>query len=120
METNTKSTPVSKPLFHEDVSGKPRKATWNYQTAVGMLTYLQGNTRPEISMAVHQTARFCNNPKLSHESSIMQLGRYLYHTKTKDIVYNPDITKGLECYVDAGFAGAWIRADANDAENVLS
>ena len=74
METNTKSTPVGKPLLHKDVSGKPRKATWNYRTAVGMLTYLQGNTRPEISMAVHQTARFCNNPKLSHESAIKRLG----------------------------------------------
>ena len=120
METNTKSTPAGKPLLHKDVSGKPRKATWNYRTAVGMLTYLQGNTRPEISMAVHQTARFCNNPKLSHESAIKRLGRYLYHTKTEGIVYNPDITKGLECYVDADFAGGWMQADANDAENVLS
>jgi len=79
-----------------------------------------GNTHPEISMAVHQTARFCNNPKLSHESAIKRLGEYLYHTKTEGIVYNPDITKGLECYVDADFAGGWMQADANDAENVLS
>ena len=120
METNAKSTPIGKPLLHNDVSGKPRKATCSYRTAVSMLTYLQGNTRPEISMAVHQTARFCNNPKLSHESAIKRLGRYLYHTKTEGIVYNPDTTKGLECYVDADFAGGWMQADANDAENVLS
>ena len=71
-------------------------------------------------MAVHQTAQFCNNPKLSHESAIKRLGRNLYHTKTKGIVYNPEITKSLECYVDADFAGGWMQADVNDAENVLS
>ena len=54
--TNSKSTPVGKPLMHKDLSGKPRKEKWNYRTAVGMLTYLQGNNRPEMSMAVHQTA----------------------------------------------------------------
>ena len=120
MDTNTKSTPVGKPLLHKDLEGKPRKATWNYRTAVGMLTYLQGNTRPEMSMSVHQTARFCNNPKLSHEKAIKRLGRYLYHTRKEGIIYNPDISKGLECYVDADFAGGWTNADAEDAENVLS
>ena len=28
--------------------------------------------------------------------------------------------KGLECYVDADFAGGWTQADASNAENVLS
>ena len=65
--TNPKATPVGKPVLNKDLAGKPRKEDWNYRTAVGMLTYLQGNSRPEISMSVHQTARFCNNPKLSHE-----------------------------------------------------
>ena len=40
VETNAKSTPVGKPLLHKDLSGKPRKNTWNYCTAVGMMTYL--------------------------------------------------------------------------------
>ena len=75
---------------------------WNYRTAVGMLTYLQSNTRPEISMAVHQTSRFCNDPMLSHEQAIKRLGRYLYHTKKEGIVYNPT-KKGLEYYFDADF-----------------
>ncbi|KAL7525002.1 hypothetical protein ACHAXR_000813 [Thalassiosira sp. AJA248-18] len=28
-------------------------------------------------MPVHQTARFCNNPMLSHEQAITRIGRYL-------------------------------------------
>jgi hypothetical protein len=117
---NTKNTPVGKPVLNKDLSGKPRKLKWKYRTAVGMLSYLQGNSRPEISMATHQTARFCNDPKLSHEQAIMRIGRYLLGTKDRGIIYEPDPSKGLECYVDADFAGGWSQAEADDAENVLS
>ena len=71
-------------------------------------------------MAVHQTARFSNNPKLCHEKAIQRLGRYLLHTKHKGIIYSPDTSKGLECYVDADFAGGWSQSDAEDAETVMS
>ena len=71
-------------------------------------------------MAVHQTARFCNNPMLSHKKEIKCLGRYLSHTRKEGIVYNPDISKGLECYVDADFVGGWQESNADDAYNVMS
>ena len=67
---NEKFTPAASQILNKDVSGKPRKRTWNYRTAVGMLSYLQNQTRPDILMPVHQTARFCNDPKLSHEQAI--------------------------------------------------
>ncbi len=54
-----------------------------------MLTYLQGNTRPEISMVTHQLAQFCQDPRLSHEQVTTRLGRYLAHTKDRGIVYEP-------------------------------
>ena len=91
MDTNAKSTPVGKPLLHKDLSGKPRKATWNYLTALGMFTHFQGNSIPEMSMAVHQTARFSNSPMLSHKKAVKRLGRYLYHTKKEGIIYNPTL-----------------------------
>jgi hypothetical protein len=65
--------PVAKGLLHRDLDGKPRKYTWKYRTSVGMLSYLQNTSRPEISMAVHQTARFSNNPMLSHEKSLLRM-----------------------------------------------
>ena len=85
-----------------------------------MLSYLQGHNRPDISMAFHQTSRFCNDTKLSHEKAIMRLGRYLLGTQTKGIVYNPKKSKGYECYVDVDFSGGWIQADSENAENVMS
>ncbi|KAL7532682.1 hypothetical protein ACHAWF_004210 [Thalassiosira exigua] len=115
-----KATPVGKTSLYKDLDGKPHKRNWSYRTAVGIITYLQGNLRPEISMVIHQTARFCNNPKLHHEQAINRLGRYLLHTTDRGIIYNPGKSVGLECYIDADFAGGWLQADADDAENVMS
>ena len=115
-----KPTPVIKPLLHKDLKGLPRKYDWNYRSLVGMLGYLQASTRPDISMATHQCARFNNNPMLSHERSIRRIGKYLLGTQDKGIIFSPDISKGIECYVDADFSGNWNAIDSEDSENVLS
>ena len=39
---------------------------------------------------------------------------------TRVVVYNPNIEKGTECYVDSDFDGGWAQADADNAENVMS
>jgi hypothetical protein len=119
-DANSTSTPIAKGLLHRNLDGKAQKYTWKYRTAVGMLSYLQNTSRPEISMAVHQTARFSNIPMLSHEKSIMCIGRYILDTCKRGIIYKPDKSKGLECYVDADFAGGWSQADADNADNILS
>jgi hypothetical protein len=77
-------------------------------------------TCPEISMATHQTARFTNQPMLSHEKAIMRISKYLLDMQKRGILHKPDRSKGLECYVDADFAGGWLHADAENANNVLS
>ncbi len=73
-------TPVGKLLLHKDLEGKECKYNWNYCNAVGMAGYLQGNMRPEISMASHHLACFINKPMRPHERAIMQIVRYLYST----------------------------------------
>ena len=117
---NTKPTPAVKPLLHKDEKGDKRKNVWSYRKAIGMLTYLQGTTRPDISMAVHQCARFSQNPKLSHERAVKRVGRYLLGTKNRGIIFNPNKNVGLECFVDADFAGAWTKQDVGNANNILS
>jgi hypothetical protein len=116
---NSSSTLVAKGLIHQDLSGKSRKYVRKYRTAVGMLSYLQNTSCPEISMATHQSARFSNQPMLSHEKLIMRIGRYSLDTCKRGIIYKPDIKKGRECYVDADFAGGWSQADNKNAENIL-
>ena len=122
LDLNSKETPtpVGKPLLHKDENGKARKHSWNFRTAVGMTGYLQGSTRPEISMASHQCARFVTHPKRSHERAMIRLVRYLKSTSSRGIIYDPQPEKGLECFVDADFAGGWTQADADNAEQVMS
>jgi hypothetical protein len=118
--THDKLTPVGKPLLNKDLNGVDRKYTWQYRSAIGMLTYLTGSVRPEIQMAVHQCARFNNNPKRSHEQAVMRIGRYLLGSKDRGIVFSPDSSKGLEVFVDADFAGMWDPDNASDADTVYS
>ena len=71
-----------------------------------MLNYLQNSTRPDLSMAVHQSARFSINPKLSHECAVKRIGKYLLSNKNKGLIITPDRSRGIEVYVDADFAGS--------------
>ena len=85
-----------------------------------MLGYLQGTTRPDIAMENHQCARFNNDPHLSHEQAVKRIGRYLLDTRDKGMIYRPDITRGLECYVDADFVGGWKDGNPDSPESVFS
>ena len=55
---NNRLTPAAVQILNKDIEGKPRKKSWNFRNDVSMLSYLQGNIRPDISLAVHYTARF--------------------------------------------------------------
>ena len=106
-KVNHRNTPASKPLLHKDKDAANRVRNWNYRTAIGMLNYLQGSTRPDISMAVHQCARFCIEPKITHERAVMRIGKYLLNNRDRGIKFYPDKTRGIECFVDVDFAGSW-------------
>ena len=67
VETQKRPTPVTTPLLHKDLQGHERIKSWNCRSIIGMLTYLQDISRPDISMAVHQYAMFSADPKLIHE-----------------------------------------------------
>ena len=85
-----------------------------------MLGYLQGTSRPDIAMVTHQCARFCSSPKLSHESAAKRTVRYLLQSRDKGIIFRPDLSKGLECFVDVDFAGGWKDGDHESPKSVLS
>lgn len=88
---------------------------------MGALSYLQAMIRPDITFAVQQCARFCNDPKLEHEEAVKRIGRYLLRTKNHGLTLRPDKSKGcLECYVDADWAGAWQDRSSNDPTSAHS
>lgn len=119
-KVNSRSTPAIKPVLFKDDDGPPRKTSWNYRQLIGMLTYLQATTRPDIAMAVHQAARFSINPRLSHQRAVIRIGKYLKGSEDKGLIFKPDPSKGLECFVDADFAGGWNKSDSSDASSVMS
>lgn len=117
--SNPKDIPVVKPLLQRDDKSKPLKKKIYYIFLNGMLSYLIG-TRPEICMAVNQTSKFCSNLKTYYYNALKRIIKYLIGTKEKGIILKPDILKGLECYVDADFAGDFDKNCEDDPSNVLS
>lgn len=88
---------------------------FDYRSVVGKLNYLEKSTRPDISCAVHQCARFVSDPKMEHGKAIKHIGRYLASSATSSgLIFKPDITKSLECFVDSDFSGNWHKDDAAD------
>ena len=106
--TVTKSTPIasSKQLLRH-VDSPPFDAHFDYRRIIGKLNYLEKCSRPDISCAVHQAARFVADPRFEHGKAIKWLGRYLKGNKDKGIYYQPDLSQGFQVYVDASFAGNW-------------
>jgi hypothetical protein len=101
-------------ILQSDSKGPERKQTWNYRAIIGLLNYLQGMTRPDISYAVHQCARFCANPKSSHEIAVKRICRYLMGTKSQGLVFQPSADPSFQCFVDADWAGNWDKRFATD------
>jgi hypothetical protein len=65
-----------------DENGQERKTDFHYRSIIlGQLNYLAAITRPEIQLAVHQCAPFCESPKMCHEKAAKRIVRYLKKTR---------------------------------------
>lgn len=101
-------------ISNSDSTAQPRIQTWNYRLTVGCVSYLQAMVRPDITFYVQQGARFCNNSTKEHEEAVKHICCYILKTKSRGLVLKPDICKGLECYVDAEWAGSWFKLSSHD------
>ena len=112
--SNPKSTPsVTSTLLHNDTDGPDMQQEFHYRSVIGKLNFLEKSTRPDISVSVHQCARFSESPKKSHAKARKQIGRYLLATRDKSIIIHPNKTRQFDCWVDADFAGTWSQEDAH-------
>ncbi len=111
----------SSTILRRDLDGAPMKEKWDYRRILGKLIFLEKSTRGESAYAVHQCARFSNNPKQSHANAVKYLCRYLLATKDKGMILKPDLSKSFEVHVDCDFAGNWVKEDAmNDPSTAKS
>ena len=56
----------------------------------------------------------------SLEQDIIRVAWYFRSTRESGVIFQPDSKLGLECFVDAYFAGFWSQANADDPDNAMS
>ena len=112
-----KETPAaSSRILTRNDDGVDHDKLFHYRSVIGQLNSLEKATRPDISFATHQCAGFAAVPKKSHTRAVCWLGRYLLHSRKKGMRFRADITRGLEVFVDASFAGNWDKKDAQTGD----
>ena len=89
IRTKTKPTPAPSNLrLDRDIDGVEMADEFHYRRVIGKMNFLEKSTRPDIAYAVHQCARFCNDPKDSHGKAVKYIGKYLQGTQDKGIILN--------------------------------
>lgn len=76
-----------------------------YQSAVGSLLYLSVATRPDITYAVNNVARYCAEPTKEHMIAVKRIMRYLKGTRNFGLEYTKDGNKNCIGFSDADWAG---------------
>ena len=125
-KANPRKTPACTTVtLTKDPSGPFMAGEFNYRSIIGMLNYLVNSTHPKLAFSVHQCARYCENPKRSHEQAVKHILKYLLHVSNNDpqhqgLIYRPDASKGIEVFVDASFAGDWSSETSSEPSSVMS
>ena len=117
--------PVDTPadtVLGKDEFGDPAACAFNHASVQGMAWYLERHSRPDLSFAASQTARFSFNPKRSHELALIRIGQYLKKTRKKGLTHEPFNSNSfqMDCCVDGDFMGLYGKEQRTDPDNVKS
>ena len=83
-----------------------------YQSAVGSLLYLSNSTRPDITYAVSNVAKYSANPAKQHWIAVKRIFRYLKGTLNHGLLYNR--SESTEC---VGFSDSDWGGDLDDRKS---
>ena len=99
----------------KDINGDLANGAFSYSSVVGMLLYLSGRIRPNITFAVNCCAHYMFCPKHLHELALKRSGRYLKQTLDRGMVMNPssNVCK-IDAYPDADFAAMYGHEEHTD------
>jgi len=120
IDCNPSEMPTAQLPIGRDAEGESYCEDWEYNSIIGMLQYLQQHTRPDITYAVNQCARFSSDPKESHAKAVKRIIRYLKGTRERGLIYRPTGELALDCYCDADFCGNFPVEDPNHPSSVKS
>ena len=76
-----------------------------YQSAVGSLLYLLTRTRPDISFAVSNVAKYCSDPSKEHWIAVKRILRYLKGSTHLGLLYTKQGPTEVIGYSDADWGG---------------
>ena len=120
-DCNHKYTLADKDPLCKDVDGASCCEDWDYRSIVGIMLYLVGSTRLDISYAVHQCARFYHSSKRSHKIDVKHIARYLKRTHTKGIIMTPNSEiMRIDMFADADFPDLYTTEDKMGPVSVKS
>ena len=96
-----------------DASAKLMKAVDNdtdvdqklYQSAVGSLLYLSLATRPDITFAVNNVAKFCAKPGKQHWTAVKRIFCYLKGTQHYGLLYKKGNSDNCSGFSNADWSG---------------
>ena len=112
--SNSKKTPaVTTNLLHKDTNGLEMTPDFHYHSIIGKLNFLEKSTCPDISISMHQCARFSESLKWSHTEAVKHIGHYLLSSQNKRLIIRPNKQCHFDCRVDTDFAGNWRQQDAH-------
>jgi hypothetical protein len=120
VDCNRYHTPTTQEVLGSAPDGPSMKEEWNYRSIIGILLYLSTNTRPDITFAISQAARFSNDPKQSYTTSVKTIIRYLVGTKDKGTIVTPTGKLNIKLYVNADFAGLYKKEPDTDCNSAPS
>ena len=76
-----------------------------YQSAVGSLLYLSVATRPDITYALSNTAKFSSHPTAKHWTGVKRIMRYLKGTTNLGLFYSKEKSSKCVGYSDSDWGG---------------
>ena len=98
--------------LHRHTESQPFDGHFNYRLVISKANYLEKSTRPEIAYALHQCAKFFDDPRVKNGAALKWLGQYLRATRDKWLIFRPK-NRSFDCWIDADFAGNWDPKDSN-------
>lgn len=76
-----------------------------YQSAVGSLMYLSVGTRPDITYAVNNVAKFSSQPTTEHWTGVKRIMRFLKGTANFGLLFSKEKASNCVGYSDSDWGG---------------
>ena len=104
LDEGTDLTPDDQPVVGTPAHAAMAAKREVYMSLVGGFLWLANMTFPELAYGSGQLARFLTNPGETHFRAAVRMLLYVRGASKRCLVFQPDLTRGLQTYVDSSWA----------------